>query len=190
MPLGIDFVQILLHLFNVVILFGGLYVLLYSPVKKFMLKREEHYRQMDEEKNTALNEARKLQEERERQLSGIAGEIAEERQKAIKELSDMRSQKVKEAREEAEHIISKAEAEAGRKRQEIVDGAKDDITSLIAEAADKLMLDGDTDSFYDAFLSDAEKHTGEDSRDNAGEDDRDSAGKDTQPDAERGAEDA
>ena len=44
MPLGIDFAQIFLHLFNVVILFGGLYFILYSPVKKFMDKREEYYK--------------------------------------------------------------------------------------------------------------------------------------------------
>ena len=42
MPLGIDITQILLHMFNVVILFGGMYIILYSPVKKFMKQREEH----------------------------------------------------------------------------------------------------------------------------------------------------
>lgn len=159
MPLGIDFVQILLHVFNIIILFGGLYFLLYSPVKKFMAKRDEHYRQMDEEKNVALNEANRLKEEREAQLAGVADEIAGERQKAMKELTDLRSKKLGEAKEEAARIISKAELEAERKRLEIVNGAKDDINGLIAEAADKLLLEGDTESFYDAFLDEAERST-------------------------------
>lgn len=65
---------------------------------------------------------------------------------------------MKEAEDEASQIISKAETEAQRKRKEIVDGAKDDISSIIADAADKLLVNGDTDSFYDAFLEDAEKN--------------------------------
>jgi F-type H+-transporting ATPase subunit b len=157
MPLGIDFVQIFLHMFNVVVLFGGLYVLLYSPVKKFMNQREEHYKQVEEETNKALKEANRMKEEHQAQLDQVASEIASEKQKAAKELQDMRSQRVKEAHEEASRIISKAEADAQRKRKEIVDGAKEDISSLIAEAADKLLLDGDTEEFFDAFLDEAER---------------------------------
>ena len=41
-PLNIDWQQILLHVLNFVILFGGLYFLLYKPVKNFMAKREAH----------------------------------------------------------------------------------------------------------------------------------------------------
>ena len=57
MPLGIDFTQILLHFFNVIILFVGLYILLYAPVKAFMQKRSDYY--ADLEKNTA-NAANRL----------------------------------------------------------------------------------------------------------------------------------
>ena len=38
-PLNIDWQQILLHLFNFVLLAGGLYFLLYAPVRNFMEKR-------------------------------------------------------------------------------------------------------------------------------------------------------
>ena len=43
-PLNVDWQQILLHLFNFIILFGGLWLLLYKPVKNFMAKREAYYR--------------------------------------------------------------------------------------------------------------------------------------------------
>ena len=43
-PLNIDWQQILLHLFNFAILAGGLYLLLYKPVKQFMEQREADYR--------------------------------------------------------------------------------------------------------------------------------------------------
>ena len=48
-PLNIDWQQILLHLFNFAILFAILYFLLYKPVKDFMAKREEYYKNMDAE---------------------------------------------------------------------------------------------------------------------------------------------
>ena len=46
-PLNIDWQQILLHLLNFVILAGGLYLLLYKPVKTFMEKRQQYYQEQD-----------------------------------------------------------------------------------------------------------------------------------------------
>ena len=48
-PLNIDWQQILLHLLNFAILAGGLYLLLYKPVKAFMTKREGWYQQQADE---------------------------------------------------------------------------------------------------------------------------------------------
>ena len=48
LPLNIDLQQIFLHMLNFVILAGGLYFILYSPVKKFMDQREAHYAEMDQ----------------------------------------------------------------------------------------------------------------------------------------------
>ena len=60
-PLNIDWQQILLHLFNFSILVGGLYLLLFKPVKNFMDKRAKHYADMESaaverEKSTAAYE--------------------------------------------------------------------------------------------------------------------------------------
>ena len=157
MPLGIDFVQILLHLFNVIILFGGLYYILFGPVKKFMDQREEHYRQLDEEKTQALADAQKMKEDYDKQLQASADQILVEKQKATREIQELRRQKVTEAQEEARRIIKKAEGEGSRRKEEIVAGAREEISNLIADAADKLLLDGDTDDFYDAFLDEVER---------------------------------
>lgn len=157
MPLGIDFVQILLHLFNVIILFGGLYYILFGPVKKFMDQREEHYRQLDEEKTQALADAQKMKEDYDKQLQASADQILVEKQKATREIQELRQQKVTEAQEEARRIIKKAEGEGNRRKEEIVAGAREEISNLIADAADKLLLDGDTDDFYDAFLDEVER---------------------------------
>ena len=57
MPLNIDWQQILLHWMNLAILIGGLYFLLYKPVKDFMEKREAHYRELDRQAAGKLEEA-------------------------------------------------------------------------------------------------------------------------------------
>ena len=157
MPLGIDILQILLHMFNVVILFGGLYFLLYGPVKKFMDNREEQYRKLDEDTKAALEDAQKLKDEYDKQLQDAADEILEQRQEVNRELQELRRQKTTEAQEEARQILKKAEAEAEHRKMEIIAGAKGEITNLVVEATDKLLMNEDTGSFYDAFLDDAER---------------------------------
>ena len=57
MPLNIDPQQILLHWMNLAILIGGLYFLLYKPVKQFMEKREAHYKDLDAQAAEKLAQA-------------------------------------------------------------------------------------------------------------------------------------
>ena len=68
-PLNIDWQQILLHLFNFSILAGGLYLLLYRPVKDFMRKREEYYQSMDEQARQDRASAQALQQEYQARLA-------------------------------------------------------------------------------------------------------------------------
>ena len=53
MPLNIDFLQILLHMLNFVILAGGLTLLLFKPVNKFLENRRAYFAEA-EEKNWEL----------------------------------------------------------------------------------------------------------------------------------------
>lgn len=59
-PLNIDWQQILLHLFNFAILAGGLYLLLYKPVKQFMEQREADYRKAHDAAQAAQAQAEQL----------------------------------------------------------------------------------------------------------------------------------
>ena len=71
-PLNIDWQQIILHLLNFAILAGGLYFLLYRPVRKFMDQREEHYRQMETEAQQRLDQAKATEEEYRRPVTRSA----------------------------------------------------------------------------------------------------------------------
>ncbi len=75
LPLNIDWQQIMLHLFNFVILAGGLYILLYKPVKDFMEKRIKYYHDMDEAAQECQDKAIELKHEYEKKLTEANDEI-------------------------------------------------------------------------------------------------------------------
>ena len=157
MPLGIDFTQIFLHMINVVILFAGLYLIVYAPVKSFMAKREEYYKDMDKQASDKLADAEKKQEEYQNKLDQADEEIAAKKREADAELHKMRSEMEAEARESATKIVEDAKQEAINQRQNIVKGAKKDIAGMIEEAARKVVLTGNTSEAYDLFLDNAER---------------------------------
>lgn len=154
--LGIDIQQIFLHLLNFGILFGGLYFILYNPVKKFMDKRVDYYRQMDDEANKKLEEAEALKAEREESLSTLKTEISEKRAEADKELNSYREAKTQAAKEEAQKILDNAAAAAQREHDRIIEQSSSELTDLAVKAAKKVMEEPVSDS-YDRFLNAAEK---------------------------------
>ncbi|MBR3396556.1 MAG: ATP synthase F0 subunit B [Lachnospiraceae bacterium] len=154
--LGIDIQQIFLHLLNFGILFGGLYFILYNPVKKFMDKRVEYYKQMDEEASKKLDEAEALKAEREESLSTLQTEISEKRAEADKELNSYREARTKAAKEEAQKIIDNATAAAQREHDRIIEQSSSELTDLAVKAAKKVMDEPVSDT-YDRFLNAAEK---------------------------------
>ena len=79
MPLNIDWQQILLHWMNLAILTGGLYFLLYKPVKGFMAKREAHYKELDEQAAEKLAQAERVQAEYQAKLDSMEEELRAER---------------------------------------------------------------------------------------------------------------
>ena len=155
--LGIDITQILLHLLNVVILFVGLYILLYSPVKKFMEQREQHYKDVDDEAVKKLEEANGLKAEYEKKLENADGEIAEKKQQANEEITALRKNAESDARAQAAKIISDAKKDAENKKDSIITGAKDEIIKMVEDATQKVILTGNVSEAYDLFLDDAER---------------------------------
>ncbi|MBO4863889.1 MAG: ATP synthase F0 subunit B [Eubacterium sp.] len=157
MPLGIDITQILLHMFNVVLLFAGLYIILYSPVKKFMQQREDHYKEMDESAKAKLAEAEQKNAEYEEKLKNVDAEISQQRKKASIDLAEMRSNAEAEARDSASKIIEEAKKDAENQKRAIVQSAKKEITEMVEEATRKVVLTESTSEAYDMFLDNAER---------------------------------
>ena len=157
MPLGIDFVQILLHLFNAVILFAGLYILLYAPVVKFMEKRADQIRDLTEGAVNAEMEAKKKVAEYDEKIKEAAAELAESKKEAAEEIEKLKKEQIAAAKEEARQILSDARAQAEREKKAIIGGAKQDISLMIEQAAKKLMQGEDAADPYEEFIKEAER---------------------------------
>ena len=157
MPLNINFQQIFLHLFNFVLLFGILYFLLYNPVKQFMDKREEYFKNMDDKAKEKLSDAEKVKAEYDSKLMAVEAEINEERAKAHKELDNSLAIRRKQAEDEASRIISDAKTTAKKDKEKMIKEAQGEIADMVATAAEKIIIAGNTSDAFDQFLAAAQR---------------------------------
>ena len=139
-PLNIDWQQILLHLLNFAILAGGLYLLLYKPVKAFLAKREDWYRQQADAAEETRREAEALKADA--QARTDAGEDA----RRIRE----------DAQTQAEKLLSDARAQAESDRRKLMEASQRQVKELVSAAAEKLLLSSDSEAF-DRFLAESER---------------------------------
>lgn len=155
MPLNIDWQQILLHLFNFAILAVGLYMLLYKPVKNFMDKRTDYYRELDNQAKQTLKEAEKEKESYEQRLSNVESEISEKRAKAAKEAEQIAAMQIQSAKDEAKQIVEKAKEVAEIEHSRIIKDAQVEITKLAIAATEKLVAQ--SSDTLDQFISVTER---------------------------------
>ena len=146
-PLNIDWQQILLHFFNFSILVGGLYLLLFKPVKRFMEKREKHYADMEAA----------AMAQREADFDAV---LEEKRVAAAKEAEAFAQQQRDAAKVQADKILSDAKDAAESERQKIVAEANREAVAIAEDAMEKLMA-AQTAKAYDAFVNAAEEEKNE-----------------------------
>lgn len=157
-PLNIDWQQILLHLFNFAILTGGLYLLLYRPVKQFMEQRETYYQSIHQEAQQVKAQAAQMKAEYQEKLSQVDAEIAQKRSAAEQELDQLRARQIAEAKQEAEEILTKAQESAQQEQSEMIAKASKELVDVAVSAAEKIALGADGDP-YEQFLRLVERRT-------------------------------
>lgn len=154
--LGINFQQILLHVFNFAILLLVLNELLYKPIVKFIDDRENYYKSMDKEKNENLEKSKELLNQRNQELKDIYIEANRIKEEAIKESQIQAKQEIDQAKEEGKKLLEKARAQSLVEKDILIRNTKKDLREVAIEAAAKLsLLNNDV---YDDFL----KHVNED----------------------------
>lgn len=156
-PLNIDWQQILLHLLNFAILAGGLYLLLYKPVKKFMAQRTAYYQNMEKEAEAKLKQAEALEADYQARFQNVESEIAEKKASSLLELERINAQKLQEVKVQAEKMISDAQHNAEQEREKILDSAQKEIADMVTTATEKLLLQSTASEAFDQFLTAAER---------------------------------
>ena len=155
-PLNIDWRQILLHVLNFLILMGGSYFLLYDPIKQFLAKREQYYRDMDSEAKEKLGSAHAYEEQIQSRLDQIEHEIKENRRKAQAETDAYTAAQTQQAKAQADKILAEAKKTAEEERRAILDGASSEILEIAREATAKILY-ADTESAFHQFLDTVER---------------------------------
>ena len=159
-PLNIDWQQILLHFFNFSILVGGLYLLLFKPVKSFMAKREKHYADMESAAVAREKDTEELKEEMVKREAAFDTELEEKRAAAAKEAEAFAQQQRDAAKAQADKILSDAKSAAENERQKIVAEANREAVAIAEEAMEKLLAK-ETSRAYDSFVNAAEEEKNE-----------------------------
>ncbi|MBR3561211.1 MAG: ATP synthase F0 subunit B [Oscillospiraceae bacterium] len=155
MPLNIDWQQILLHLLNFAILAGGLYFILYKPVKSFMAKREQHYQELDAQTRADRAEAADMRRTAQEKLSATEREIVEMRTHASDEIEAEKQRLLGDARAQARRILETAGKTAEMRSKKALADSNEEIRAIAMEAVQKLLInDGNAlDKFLDAAES-------------------------------------
>ena len=148
-PLNVDWQQILLHLFNFIILAGGLWLLLYKPVKNFMAKREAYYKDMDNAANDKLAAAEAERQKYSGLIEKAQEEAADIRKKAMADAETAARSHIEDAEQEKQRIIDDARKAAQAEKNKVLQEANAQIEEMVSAAVDKLLVPAG--SAYDSF---------------------------------------
>lgn len=155
--LGINLLQIILHLLNFFILALGLYVLIYKPVVEFMNKRTLHFQELESNTNNALVQAEETLKINNERLANINDEIASIKKQAIKDAEIEANNRIEAAKKEEAQILQRARQAAEFEREKILKDSRDELKNLVINAVDKTNQNGEDvfDAFIDASSNEA-----------------------------------
>lgn len=139
-PLNVDWQQILLHLFNFVILAGGLWLLLYKPARNFMAKREAYYKEMDKAAADKLAAAEAEQQKYSGLIAKAQDEAAEIRKKAVADADAAAKAHIADAEQEKQRILDDARRSAQAEKNKALQEANAQIEDMVSAAVDKLLV--------------------------------------------------
>lgn len=150
-PLNVDWQQILLHLFNFGILTGGLYLLLYKPIKDFMDKRAAYYKDLEDKAQAKLTEAENVKAQYDEKLAGADEEIAVKKKETMAKVNDEAEKQLQDAKVQAEKYMQNAREDMAREHDRILEESKKEVAELAVEATRKLLAQTAKDP-YESFL--------------------------------------
>ena len=159
MPLNIDWQQILLHLFNFIILAVGLTFLLFKPVRKFMHDRQEKYKTIAEEHARKKAELVELDEEKNSKIASMDTELEAHRKEYLADTEANNRRLIADAEKQVQNLLTEGRRKAEEEKAAYFSGAEREIADMVISSAEKLLAvnsSPESDSaLYDSYLKTA-----------------------------------
>lgn len=138
-PIKFSLVDILLHLFNLLLLVLGLTFLVYKPVLKFIKNRQENIQAEIKKGEDLKSNAEELKAQYENKLNE-AEEHAEKILADAKTEGESEKEKIiQAAKEEASQMLSDANRECADLRKETVEGMRSAVTDAVIQIATEVV---------------------------------------------------
>lgn len=137
--LDINSFTALFTLVNTVVLFLVLKKYLFKPVMKMIQSRQQEIDEMYRDANTAKDSALAMEEQYRQQLADAQQTGDNLVKEAMARGKNREEEIIRQANREAEAIRQKAEADIAKEKQQAINDAKNEISSLAMEIAGKVV---------------------------------------------------
>lgn len=159
--MGINPLDIIIHIINIAVLFVILRALLYKPVYKFMQARTERIQAALTEAEESKQAAESLKQQYNTALQAAEQDAAETAAKIIQKANTDADDIVSAAQNEAAQIVSDAGKKAEATCKKALADAKDDMKELSVAMAKKILArevnEADNHNIIDTFFALADK---------------------------------
>lgn len=134
-----DVLDIVQHVLNIGVLYLILRAILYKPVRKFMLQREESYTKRREETERALKEAETLHEKNEQLLLDAQNQAQRMADEKLVYAEHVAEQTVAKARDEAALLLRDARVRIRQEEQEAQGRLVEQTAALAVDLATRIL---------------------------------------------------
>jgi F-type H+-transporting ATPase subunit b len=139
LPIGLDLMEVLLHMLNFAILLIGFRFLLYKPIKKFIDEREKTFSEREEKNKTFADQLELEKAKYQELITQAESEVARIAEETAVKSKENAADILKNAREEAKAILKKAQDEADQEKAKILPELREKSTELALLIAEKIL---------------------------------------------------
>ena len=149
-------IDIAIHLVNILVLYLRLRMLIWKPVRKFMLDRENRIQSQLDDAAQLKAAAEQTKADYDQRMADVQSACEELLSEGRKQAQEAGQRCVDEAKAEAQHIVEQARADAREEKQRTLDESKEELASLAVELA-RRVLTFDEDVRHNIVAGTAEK---------------------------------
>ncbi|MEL7610488.1 MAG: F0F1 ATP synthase subunit B [Bacillota bacterium] len=137
--MNINPLDILEHVLNLILIFLILRFLVYKPVRKFMLDREERLAAQREQAKGEMEQASSLKAEYEQSVKEAKVRAEGILKEGADRADDVAKQIIADAEQKAKLVVASAQQEARRTREDALSSLRDEVAAISVEVAQKIL---------------------------------------------------